>query len=291
MADTRKARLSSLIDRIISGNLDGLLVSSLANIRYLTGFSGSSALCFVSARDVILITDFRYQTQANEESSDIATVRIEPASLWTGLWAVLPTTGADSIGFESSHLLHRDFQRLLEQSERWRWRPTTDLVESLRAQKDAGEIESIVKAGHIAMAALSNVLDQIRPGLTELSICGVLEGALREAGSEAHPFPPIVASGPRSALPHARASARAIAPGDFLLLDFGATAGGYCSDVTRTVVVGQADERQREVYAAVEEANRAARGAIRAGMRGQEGDALARSVLEAKGLGEAFGHG
>jgi len=279
------------VELLVANALDGLLVTSLANVRYLTGFSGSNALCFVSAREIILITDFRYQTQATEEAGTLASVRIEQSSLWTGLWAVLPTSGVDAIGFESAHLLHRDFQRLLEQSDRWRWRPTTDLVEGLRAQKDAGEVEHIRAAGRVAMEALQRTLDEVRPGMTELAVCGVLERALRQAGSEAHPFPPIIASGPRSALPHARASERTIAPGDFLLLDFGATSGGYCSDVTRTVVVGQADERQREVHAAVREANAAARAGIRAGMRGQEGDALARGVLEGRGLGEAFGHG
>lgn len=291
VSDSRTTRITALRDRLVANHLDGLLVTSLANIRYLTGFSGSSALCFVSQREVILITDFRYQTQAHEESASVASVRIEQSSLWSGLWAVLPATGVDSIGFESGHLLHRDFQRLLEQSERWRWRPTTDLVEGLRAQKDAGEVGAIVEAGRIAMTALSEVLERVRPGLSELQVCGILEGALREAGSEAHPFPPIVASGARSALPHARASERAIAPGDFLLLDFGATSGGYCSDVTRTVVVGRADGRQREVYAAVQEANAVARAGVRAGMKGQEGDSLARVILEQRGFGEEFGHG
>jgi Xaa-Pro aminopeptidase len=143
----------------------------------------------------------------------------------------------------------------------------------------------------MAMQALRETLDQVRVGMDELEVCGVLERALRRAGSDAHPFPPIIASGPRSALPHARASTRAIAPGEFLLLDFGASTGGYCSDVTRTVVLGRADARQRETYEAVREANRVAREGIRSGMRGREGDALARDVLDARGFGELFGHG
>ena len=292
MSSARTERLSTLVDRLVSLHLDGVLITSLANIRYLTGFSGSNALLFVSARDAHLITDFRYQTQAATEASDVANVRIESTSLWIGLWAMLAALpGLRALGFESGHLVHRDFQRLLEQGERWHWRPTVDLVEALRMQKDAGEVALIRAAGDMAMRALQATLDVVRAGMSELEICGVLERALRLAGSDAHPFSPIVASGPRTALPHARASERAIAPGEFLLLDFGASTGGYCSDVTRTVVLGHADDRQRETYEAVRDANRVACEGVRAGMLGREADAVARDLLEKRGLGALFGHG
>lgn len=292
MSGARARRLSSLIERLAANNLDGLLVTSLPNVCYLTGFTGSNALLLVSAREVILITDFRYQTQAQDETGDVAQVRIESTSLWTGLWSSLgQASGLEVVGFESMHLLHRDFQRLLEQGDRWRWRPTTDLVESLRVQKDAEEVAHIRDAGRMAVEALNRTLAVVHVGMTELEVSGVLEHALRDAGSETHPFPPIVASGPRSALPHARASKRAIASGDFLLLDFGASTAGYCSDITRTVVVGLADARQREVYDAVREANDVARSGLRAGFRGRDGDALARDVLVARGFGDLFGHG
>src|SRR5205823_14830099 len=134
-------------------------------------------------------------------------------------------------------------------------------------------------------------LAQVRPGMTELAIAGVLEGALRRQGSEGHPFATIVASGPRSALPHARSSRRAVAAGEWLLWDVGAQVDGYCADITRTVVVGaRATERQRAVYELVAEAQRRARACVRAGMTGREADALARDVIEARGFGEAFGH-
>ncbi|MBK6455624.1 MAG: aminopeptidase P family protein [Gemmatimonadetes bacterium] len=292
VSSAREGRLAALVDRLVANHLDGVLITSLPNIRYLTGFSGSNALLFVSARDVYLVTDFRYETQAADEAGDVADVRVEASSLWSGLWTLLaPLPGLQALGFESAHLIHRDFQRLLEQGERYHWRPSTELVEELRARKDADEVALIRTAGAMAMEALRETLDGVRPGMTELAVCGALERALRRAGSDAHPFPPIIASGPRSALPHARASDRAIAPGEFLLLDFGASAGGYCSDVTRTVVVGRADERQRATYEAVQEANAVAREGVRAGMRGREADALARGVLEARGLGERFGHG
>lgn len=292
MSGARERRLAALLERMVASHLDALLVTSLPNVRYLTGFSGSSALLLVTGREVHLVTDFRYQMQASAEVGDVCNVRVETNNLWSGLWRLMGgLAGIQAVGFESAHLLHRDFERLLERGDYWHWRPTKELVEGLRARKDAEEVGHIRTAAAMAMRALHETLERVRPGVTELEVCGILERALRDAGSEAHPFAPIVATGPRSALPHARASERAIAPGEILLLDFGASAGGYCSDVTRTVVLARADDRQREIHEAVRDANRVAREGIRAGMRGREGDALARSILESRGLGELFGHG
>ena len=289
--DSRPTRLLALRDALARADLDGLLVSSLPNIRYITGFSGSNALLLVTAKECILFTDFRYATQVGDEVGSAATVRIESTSLWTGLWSQLAsTTGVERLGFESAHLLHRDFQRLLEQGSRWGWRPAVDVIETLRERKDAGEIALIERAVSMAEQALAATLPQVRPGLTETAIAGILERSLREAGSEAFPFPSIVASGPRSALPHARAADRVVAEGDFILFDFGAVTEGYCSDITRTVVLGQADDRQREVYETVREANALASGALRVGMRGIAADAVAREYIDARGYGEAFGH-
>ena len=289
--DTRPTRLVALRDALARADLDGLLVSSLANVRYLSGFSGSNALLLVTAVDCVLFTDFRYATQVREEVGTSSTVRIESTSLWTGLWTLLASlVGVERVGFESAHLLHRDFQRLLEQGSRWQWRPAIDMVESLREQKDDGEIALIESAIAMAEHALAGTLPEVRTGLTETAVAGILERKLREAGSEAFPFPSIVASGPRSALPHARAADRVIIRGDLLLFDFGAVASGYCSDITRTVVVGRASTEQQEVHDVVREANALASGALRAGMLGMAADAVAREYIHALGFGEAFGH-
>lgn len=290
-SDRRPVRLAALREALGRADLDALLVTALPNIRYLTGFSGSSALLLVSALECVLFTDFRYEAQVADEVGDAATVRIEPTSLWAGLWpSVGGLAGVERIGFESAHLLHRDFARLLEQGSRWQWRPTSDLVEQLRAVKDAGEIGAIRRAVAMAEQALERTLAALRPGLTETAVAGMLEQHLREAGSEAFPFPSIVASGPRSALPHARAGSRSLELGDFVLLDFGAVADGYCSDITRTVVLGSASADQRAVYEIVREANVRASGAVRVGMRGMAADAVARDYIAACGYGDAFGH-
>ena len=292
MSDPRRRRLAALADGLAAARVDGLLVTSLANVRYLTGFSGSSALLFVTPRETLLITDFRYQTQAPDEVGDIAQVSIESQSLWAGLWHQLARLAhVEVAGFESAHLLHRDFQRLLEAGARWQWRPTLDLVETLRERKDDGEIALIEQAAAVATGALDRTLSAVRAGMTELEVAGVLEKALRDLGSEGFPFPTIVAAGPRSALPHARASAATIRDGDFLLLDFGAEVGGYCADITRTVVVGKATDEQREVYGVVRGANEQAARDIRPGMSGRDADAIARGYIERRGYGALFGHG
>lgn len=285
------SRLAALRDDLARADLDALLVSALPSIRYVSGFSGSHALLIVTARDCVLFTDFRYATQVVDEVAPTTTVRIEPSSLWTGVWSLLPTlSGVERIGFESAHLLHRDFQRLLEQGTRWQWRPTVEMLERLRERKDASEVALIVRAIEVAEAALAATVPKIHAGLSETQVAGLLEHALREAGSEGFPFASIVASGPRSALPHARAGDRVLQVGDFVLLDFGAIWQGYCSDITRTFVLGRASSEQREVYSIVQEANAAASGALRVGMQGIAADAVAREYIHARGFGELFGH-
>jgi Xaa-Pro aminopeptidase len=294
MTDGRERRLAALRSSIDESQLDAILVSSLPNIRYLCGFSGSSALLLVTSGEALLLTDFRYSVQANIEAGGVARVVIEPTSLWSRLWAELPTmAGVESVAFESAHLTHVDYQRLVappQGAARWQWRPSVNLVETLRERKDDTELASIREAVRIAEQALGNTIERVRAGMTELAICGVLEGELRACGSWSHPFETIIASGERAALPHARSSNRVVSSGDLLLIDFGAEFGGYCSDITRTFVVGKASPEQREIHDVVREANATASGAIRAGMRGKDADALARGYIERRGWGEAFGH-
>lgn len=291
MADRRSARLTALRDSITAAHIDALVLTSLPNVRYLTGFSGTSALVLVTQRDLHFITDFRYDTQVRDEVGGFAAVRIEQQSLWTGLWALMGSlSGIEVVGFESAHLLHRDFQRLLTDGTRWQWRPQLNLVEALRESKDSGEVALIRQAGEMAISALKKTLKEVRPGLTELNVAGILEKTLRDEGSEDFPFATIVASGPRAALPHARASSRVIERGDLLLLDFGAQYKGYCSDITRTIVLGKATSEQREIYDIVKHANAVAATSVRAGMKGQDADGLARRYIEDRGYGDAFGH-
>jgi Xaa-Pro aminopeptidase len=270
--------------------LDGLLVTHLPNIRYLTGFTGSAGLLLMRQDAAILVTDFRYATQAPREVGESARVEVDPVSVWQRLLKQVGERPLEALGVEAQSLTIRDAERL-SGATRGRVVPTTDLVERLPAAKDPQEVQAIRCAAVLAQNALGEVLPTVAVGLSELEIAGALEGALRRWGSEWHPFPTIVASGPRSALPHARTSARVLEPGDWLLLDFGAQVDGYCADLTRTVVVGRrADDRQRAVYQLVATAQRRALEHLRAGMTGREGDALAREVIAERGFGDAFGH-
>ncbi len=292
MADRRPERQDALRRRLAADALDGLLVTSLPNIRYLTGFSGTSALLLVTAAEMVFLSDFRYQTQAAEEIGALARIVIESGSVWERFFKLLPEIpGLGVIGFEAHVMTAQDAARLNEPARPWRFRPTADIVESFRAAKSPEEIESIRAAGRVATAALEDTVREVRAGRTEQEVAGTLEAALRRHGSEGYPFPTIVASGPRAALPHAHTSGRVIAPGDWLLVDFGAIVDGYCSDITRTFVVGApASARQAEVYGLVKAAQDAALTGLRAGLTGRQGDALARDIIEAAGCGDAFGH-
>jgi Xaa-Pro aminopeptidase len=292
VSERRPDRLRALRGRLAEEGLDALVVSQSANVRYLTGFSGSSGLALVTEKAVLLLTDFRYRTQAAEEVGDLARIDIDSAGLVTRLLQLLPDyLQVRTLGFEAHVLTVREAARLTDPECAWRFRPTSDLVEGLRAVKDPDEVAAIGDAGTAAGAALGKMVGAVRAGMTELEVAALLEAELRRAGSEAHPFDTIVASGPRAALPHARTSRRTIEPGEWLLLDFGARVAGYCADVTRTFVVGAPpDRRQQEVYEVVREAQAAALSGLRAGMTGKEGDALARDWIAQAGFGEEFGH-
>jgi Xaa-Pro aminopeptidase len=294
-ADRRPERHAALAALLETEGLDALLVTSRPNIRYLTGFSGSAGVVVATRAALLLVTDFRYDEQARQQCGAVARVEIEGTSVWDRLFKELPSLSSGTlglIGFEAHAVSVKDAERFTTgPGATWRWKPAGELVERLRVRKDAGEVAAIRAAAAVTTAALRDTLVSVRPGQTELEVAGLLEGALRRRGSEAHPFPAIVAGGPRSALPHAHTSARTVAAGEWLLLDFGAVVDGYCADVTRTVVVGaRADESQRALYGLVQEAQRRAREGVRAGMSGREADALARDLIDARGFGAAFGH-
>ena len=270
--------------------LDGAVITSLASIRYLTGFTGSSGLLLIGDRATVLVTDFRYATQAPAETGAAAVVRIEGRDQWEALRQSIGALRVRRLGVEQDHLTLTQ-RGELDRLEQTQIVATQGLVEELRQVKDETEIAAIRAAASLAGEALESILGFIRPGRNEREVAAELEGALRRRGSEWFPFPSIVASGPRSALPHARCSERTIERGELVVIDFGAQVGGYCSDLTRTFVVGApADGRQREVYEVVRAAQRRARDGLRAGLTGKEADTLARDVIVAAGLGQAFGH-
>jgi Xaa-Pro aminopeptidase len=289
-SDRRPERQAALRGALEVEGLDGLLVTHLPNIRYLTGFTGSAALLLVRQDATILISDFRYAVQAPVEIGSAAVVEIDQRNVWERLGRVLAAHPTGNLGIESHSVTVRDAERLSGLSQA-RVAPTAELVERLRAVKSPEEVAAIQAAAELAQEALAEVLPGVRAGQTEVEVGAALEASLRRRGSEWHPFPTIVASGPRSALPHARTSQRRIGVGELLLLDFGAQVDGYCADLTRTVVVGaRADDRQRTIHGLVQTAQRWAIEHLRPGMPAREADALARDVITTRGFGDAFGH-
>src|SRR2546426_9524424 len=195
-ADRRRARQEALVRALATEELDGLLVTSRANIRYLTGFSGSAALVMVTRADVLLVTDFRYDEQARAEAGAVARVEVESTSVWDRFFKELATLGPLAVlGYEAHALTVQDAERFTQAGQAWRWTATKDLVERLRAAKGPGEVAAIRSAAELAGAALRDTLPQVRVGMTELEVAGVLEGALRRVGSAGRPFSTIVPPG------------------------------------------------------------------------------------------------
>lgn len=270
--------------------VEALLVGSPHNRRYLTGFSGSAGWALVTPEAAVLLVDFRYVDQARAEAPAFEVVEASPDPLQQ-LGRVLERLGVLRVGCERDHVTLGQLERLRERAPGVEWLPVAGVVERLRAVKDEEELAAIRRAAGVAERAFREVLAEVRPGIAERDLAAELEYRMRRAGADGPAFDTIVASGPRSALPHGRAGERRLAPGDFVTFDFGARVDGYCSDCTRTVVLGRADEEQRRVYGLVRHAQEAALAAVRAGVRGREVDAAARGVIEAAGMGERFGHG
>jgi Xaa-Pro aminopeptidase len=293
VSDLRPARIEALLKRLAADGLDALVVSHPANLRYLAGFSGSAGLLLVTPRGVLFVSDFRYETQARDEIGGLGRVVIDGAGTWERILKLLPEyPEVHTVGFEAHVVTVREATRLAgEEARAWKFCPTSEVVEGLRVAKAPQEVERVRAAGEVAAGALAEVVTSVRPGQTEREVAGMLEAALRRGGSEGYPFPTIVASGPRTALPHAGTSARVLAPGDLLLIDFGAVVDGYTSDVSRTFVVGaDPTPRQVELHALVRRAQQAALDGLRSGLTGRAADALARDVIESAGHGPAFGH-
>jgi Xaa-Pro aminopeptidase len=286
-------RLTRLRNLVAEKGLDGLLISQPDNLRYLSGFTGSGWL-LVSERDAILALDFLYAEQAKGESPDFEITQIK-RELHSWLPGLVFDLGWRKLGFEANLISYDAHQNLLESIRAKQVNlelvPTTGIVEQLRSTKDPEELMLITKAVELADAALEEAKAVIRPGIAEKEAAWEIEKNLRQKGSEGVPFEIIVASGPNSALPHARPTEKAIISGEPVLIDMGARVDGYCSDLSRTLFVGKPDETFQKIYGIVHQAQAAAIDRVRSQMAASQVDQLARGVIEQAGHGDAFGHG
>lgn len=288
-----KNRLQGLRQRLIEKEIDAIFISQPENRRYLSGFDGSSGYLLITAQDTILATDFRYVEQAKIQAPDYQIFQTKGD---IGGWFPKLVAGLNlkKLGFEAGHIAFSLYQQLSDILDKApslvRLIPVDGLVEALRAIKEAGEIELITEAVAISDAALEYIEGKIDIGMSERGVAWEIEKFIRERGGEAIPFDVIVASGPNSALPHAKPSSRAIQSGEPVVIDMGARFGGYSSDLSRTICLGTPDATFDKVYDAVLNAQLTAVATIREGMTGDEADKTARTVVEQAGYGEAFGH-
>lgn len=281
-------RLARLRARLAEASCDAVLLTRPQNIAYVSGFVGSAGAAVVTATAAYLVVDFRYVEQAAAQAPRIQRVRAT-GPLLDATGALLVQIAARRIGVEAEALpvgAHRRLEGAVAPAEV----VPLEGLDRIRWLKDAEEIACLRRAAAIADEAFAAVLPLIQPGATERDIAVELEYRLRRGGSERLPFDLIVASGPRSALPHGVASERVIGRGEFVTIDFGAVVGGYHSDCTRTIVTAPATERHRTIYELVRSAQAVALAGLRAGITGREADALARERIAAAGYGDAFGH-
>ncbi len=286
-------RLARVRSSLVELGFQGLLISHLPNLRYLTGFSGSNGWLLLGDSRAIFVTDGRYEQQAEEELA--GDVEFELLVVRDGILGELADRarqefGVSKVGFEGAHISYSDWERLREAGDGVRWETVSGLVEKLRAVKDDDEIAAISRAAEIAADALHEVLPLVKPGVREVDIASELDYRMVHLGAERPAFDTIVASGARTALPHAATSRRKLGEGEFLLCDFGARWRGYCSDLTRTFVVGEPTRRQAQTYEKVLRAQQEAFSALRAGVACADADAATRRAFESVGLEARFPH-
>ncbi len=287
-------RLILLRDKLDSHDIDGILVGSFANRRYLSGFIGSDGWLIVTKEKACLAVDFRYVEQAKNESRNCEPVYIKgDISRW--LPEFIKDLAIKRLGIEAEHVSVATFQSICNISpvteKQLQIIPVKNIVESLRITKDSSELEFIKKASAIADAAMQFAGSHLRAGITEKQLSWELECFMRQDGSESMPFEIIVASGPNAASPHAQPSDRLIATGEPVTIDLGARYNGYCSDMTRTFIIGKPDSQFDNIYNVVLAAQMTGLSIIESGMVAGEADRLIRGMIDKAGYGERFGHG
>ncbi len=288
-----KNRLTKLRQKLLEKEIEAILVSQPENLFYLSGCEGLEGYLLITARDIVIATDFRYLEQAERQSPDCVLFRIE-GKMEQWLPRLLAGHTVHRLGFESHHLNFASHAQIAEIIEKSKLSvalvPCNGLIEEIRVVKDREEIDRISQAAKISDAVIAHIEKTVRAGMTEKEVAWEIEKYMREHGSQPVPFELIVAAGPNSALPHARPSDYIIREGEPIVMDIGAKHRWYGSDITRTICIGRPDETFKKVYQTVLDAQLAAISNIKPGMTGQEADSIARKIIADAGYGENFGH-
>jgi Xaa-Pro aminopeptidase len=287
MTDQRIKKAFGLLKK---NSIDTLIVTEINHVHYLSGFTGSNGIVVLAPPKAYFLTDFRYGVQAQKEVKDCAIVTAS-RQLVTELPKLPVFAKSTRTGIEGDFISLSMYNKLKELLPDAIFKPLSGLVESLSVVKDGDEIGRIRKAVRIADKAFGEILGMLKPGVKEKDIALEIEYKMRAHGAENASFETIVASGQRSAMPHGRASDKKIRKGEFVTIDFGCLYHGYASDITRTVVLGKASERQKKIYETVLIAQKAACKAVKPGMACSRLDGVARDIIMKAGYGDNFGHG
>lgn len=281
-------KIEKLRRQFQTAEVDGILITSSYNRSYMTGFTGTAGVVLISQHEAKFITDFRYTEQAKAQCEGYEIVK-HTGLLVEEVAKQAQAMGITRLGFEQDHLTFATYGSY-EKALKCSLVPVSSLIENLRLIKSDSEIKILKDAAQIADAAFEHILTFIKPGLTELQVSNELEFFMRKQGATSSSFDIIVASGARSALPHGVATNKVIEQGDIVTMDFGAYYKGYVSDITRTIAVGKPSDQLIHIYDVVLKAQLRGMRGIKAGITGQEADALTRDYITAMGYGEYFGH-
>lgn len=284
------SRLSSFRSRLNELNVEGALITKRENYMYMSGFTGTSANLIITADRAYLLTDFRYVEQAAKQAPLFEVVQHKP-DINDTINEILSSEALKTFGIEDQSVSHAMYNVYAGKFKTVELKGIGTTVDQLRSIKDEQEIETISRAVSIADEAFTHILSLIKPGITELDVAAELEYKMKKLGASGASFETIVASGLRSSMPHGVASEKKLELGDTITMDFGALYDHYCSDMTRTVFLGQPDKRMVDIYNIVLEAQLTSeRGAVR-GRTGKEVDKIARDIIYGKGYEGKFGHG
>jgi len=279
-------RVERLKEKIAQQNLDAILLHKPENRRYISGFTGSTGFAIITKDKAVFATDFRYAEQAKEQCHGF---EIKDLNNEYTIYDLLKELNINILGIEDDFSTY-DFVISLKEKGGLEIVPLKGLLTQLRMIKDENEIKLINKAAEITDAAFNHIIEIIKVGMTEKDVANILEYFMKSQGADGPSFSFIVASGKRSSMPHGVASEKTIEEGDFVTIDMGCKYKGYCSDMTRTFVMGNASDRQKEIYNTVLLAQEKALEAIKPGITGFELDKIARDLISDKGYGEYFGH-
>ncbi|WP_026563614.1 M24 family metallopeptidase [Bacillus sp. UNC41MFS5] len=281
-------KIEKLRSNFSTNGIDGILITSPFNRRYISNFTGTAGVVLISADKAQFLTDFRYIEQATKQCQGFEIIKTT-GSIPEEVAVQVKKLGIQKLGFEADFLTFSSF-KLYDKEMEAELVPISGVIEKLRLIKTDSELKILKVAADIADAAFKHILDFISPGKTELEVSNELEFFMRRAGATSSSFDTIVASGHRSALPHGVASDKVIEAGDIVTMDYGCYYNGYVSDITRTVAVGEPDAKLKEIYEIVLEAQLRGMAGIRPGLTGKEADAITRDYITEKGYGEYFGH-